>query len=221
MVDRYFPVFDTAAQSAKIAARENRLELEVVTEWDAKAKAAAEYGARVHAYAEALVLGEKPALPTDAKDVNAFRIVDKALVMLSDHYEFLPPEQIIFDPLYLTAGTIDLPARNKSTGTLAVLDWKTCESITSDSFGAWGLPPIKHVPASKIEHYTIQLSLYGFILTDPTGSYPSTGEPVELALIHIPHFGTDPIWRPVAYRAKEAAEILLNWTETKEFKEAW
>ena len=210
-VKRYFEPFDEATAAARIAKREGRLEMDVLKEWHDKRDASASYGTTVHAYAEAVIMGWPPPTPSDADQRRAFKIVDKALVMLAEHYEFLGAEQIIFDPLFEVAGTIDLPARNRKTGALAPLDWKTCESITDDNYGMMARAPIQHVRDSKVSHYALQLSLYGWLLTDPDYSaYPSAGEPVETALIHIPHIGDDPVWRPVPYMAKEIKTLLLG-----------
>ncbi len=217
-VKRAFPQFDAQATAERIAVRENRLALDVLAEWRAKADSAAARGTLIHAYAESLVLGTPaPDIPStmpektrqDAR--HAFKIVDTALCALQDAYELLGAEQMIFDPLFRLAGTIDLPARNRTTGALAILDWKTCESITDDAYGQRALPPLSHIPASKLAHYTLQLSLYAWMLTDPEYSaYPSAGEPVELALIHIPHIGDAPIWRPVPYWGQEIRAIILD-----------
>lgn len=217
-VKRAFPEFDAPAAAERIAARENRLAFDVLAEWKAKGDAAAAAGTLIHAYAESLVMGTPaPEIPTTIPEKHAqyarhaFKTVDAALCALRDSYELLGAEQIVFDPLFEIAGTIDLPARNKSTGALVILDWKTCESITDDNYGQMALSPLTHIRASKLSHYALQLSIYAWMLTDPEYSaYPSAGEPVELALIHIPHIGNDPIWRPVPYLGKEAAMLIAG-----------
>lgn len=208
-VKSFFPPFDAVAAASRIAARDGRLEMDVVAEWRQKATFAAEYGTRVHAYAEALIMGAPRPHPVSDKDRRAFAIVDHAVSALSAQYEFLGAEQIIFDPLFEIAGMIDLPARNRTSGALAVLDWKTCEDITNDSFGRSALAPIKYLPDSKQAHYMLQLSTYAWLLTDPESSgYPSVGEPVELALIHIPHIGDSPVWRPLPYDPRAVAAMI-------------
>jgi len=213
-VHTLFPSFDATAAAARMARKTGRVQAEILAEWEAHRDASAAYGHRVHSYAESLVLGVSPPAPEDDADRRAFRIVDKALVGLDAQYEFLGAEQIVFDPLFGLAGTIDLPARNRTTGALAILDWKTCESITDDAYGRTALPPLAHVPDSKVQHYTLQLSAYAWMLADPVYSaYPSAGQPVEIALIHIPHIGVDPVWRPLIYRPGdvEAAAMDHAW----------
>jgi hypothetical protein len=225
LVKRFFPPFDEQAAAARIAAKTNRLEMDILREWHTKRDDASGYGTRVHEYAEAQILARSqssdvvsPPVPENERERRAFGIVDKAIDGLAKKYEFYVPEQIVFDPLYQLAGMIDLPARNLKTGALAILDWKTCESITSDSYGKTALPPIEHVPDSKLAKYQMQLSVYAWLLTSPYSAYSSRGYGVELALIHIPQIGFDPVWRPVHYDGDAAEKIVQSrtWDETVE-----
>ena len=212
-VGQHFEPFDEQAAAAKIAAQTNRLDLDILAEWKSKSIEACRYGSIVHAYAEAKICGGDAPEPEKAGDARAFRIVDTALLMLEKQYKFLEPETIVFDPLYEIAGMMDLPAINRQTGALAILDWKTCESITLDHYGRFALHPISHIPDSKLLHYQLQLSLYAWLITAPgqTAYAATEGEPVELALIHIPHAtaGDDPCWRPLEYDP-DAIESMIN-----------
>ena len=209
-----FTPFDEDAAAAKVAADTGRLEFEIQAEWAKKRNDASAYGTKVHEYAEAIINGSTPHKPTTEPERRAFAIVDAAVKGLSAAYEFIASEQVIFDPLYRVAGMVDLIARNRRTGHLAILDWKTCESITTDSFGKKALPPLEHVPDSKYHHYAMQLSIYAWLLTSNGHSgYPTKGEPVELAMIHIPHVGTEPVWRPVPYLENEAGVAVLRHYE--------
>jgi len=209
LVGRHFPAFDEVATSARVAARTGRIEKDLVSEWNDKRDAASDYGHRVHAYAESLILGTGTVQPETDNERRAFAIVDKALAGLAGEFDILAAEQIVFDPLFLVAGTIDLVARRRSSGELAVLDWKTNDSITLDAYGRTGLPPIAHVSDCKVNRYALQLSTYAWMLTDAGHSaYPSKGEPVELALIHVPHVGADPVWRPVPHMPDEVGAVM-------------
>ena len=209
-VKRFFEPFDAPAAAERIAARDGRLALDILAEWKAKGEAAATAGNIVHAYAESLLNDFPIPDPSNPEEARTFGIVDRTMEMLIESgYEPLGAEQLIFDPLYHIATQIDLPCRNTRTGALAILDWKTCESITLDNYGRMALSPIAHVPDCKVEHYTLQLSLTAWLLTEPGyTSYPSEGEPVELALIHVPHVGEDPVWRPLAYRGAEITAMV-------------
>lgn len=213
-VKRFFVPFDADAEADRMASETGRDKDEILTAWKKKRDDAAESGNRVHAYAEAVVMGTAQPAPETDYEKRAFAMVDKALASLSKQYEILGAEQIVFDPLWDIAGMIDLPARNRKTGALAILDWKTCESITNDNYGRMGLPPIDHVPDSKQAHYMMQLSTYGWLLTDREySSYPSAGEPVECAMIHLPHIGVDPVWRPVPYQGEDVLRMIRSFDD--------
>jgi len=183
----------------------------VLTEWNQKRVASSEFGTNVHAYAEALVLGTERPLPANEREERSFRIVDRAVEQLAASYDLLAAEHIIFDPLYRVAGMIDLVGRNRETSALAILDWKTCEEITAVSYSKL-LPPVAHLNDNKIERYSLQLSIYAMLLADSEYSaYPSAGQDIELALIHIPpYIGADPVWMPLPFRRDECAAILAG-----------
>ena len=209
LVKAAFPPFDAPEAAQRIAERDGRLALDVLAEWRANGKSACETGNRVHAYAEAVLLGLTVPTPVTDDEARRFEIVDKALAGLAGAgYRLIAVEQIVFDPLVMVAGQADIIMRAPS-GALAILDWKTCEDITTDAYGRTALPPIAHVPDSKAHHYALQLSLYAWMLTAPGWTaYPTEGEPVELALIHCPHVGYDPVWRPMPYLADEVTAIM-------------
>ena len=207
-VGSFFEPFDVNNTAARIAKRDNRLELDVLNEWNNKRDAASALGDRVHAYAEAIIAGQPIPQPYNPIEKRAFSIVDQAVQSLSTQYEFYPPEQMIFDPLFRIAGQMDLPARNKQTNALAILDWKTCESITNDSYNKHGLHPIEYILDSKQVHYQLQLSTYGWILTSPQSGYQDAHNGVEINLIHIPHIGSKPIWRPLQYDPRAINDMM-------------
>lgn len=212
-----FTPFDEDAAAEKKARETGRHEFEIQAEWAKKRNDASAFGTKVHEYVEAVINGAVTSKPFTEQEVRAFAIADAAVKGLAAVYEFIAFEQVIFDPLYRVAGTVDLLARHRRTGNLAVLDWKTCEDITTDSYGKFALPPLNHVPDSKYHHYAMQLSIYAWLITHPQyTSYPTKGETVELALVHIPHVGTEPVWRPVPYLVKEAGVAVLRHYEAME-----
>jgi hypothetical protein len=214
LVKSYFPPFDAQAAASRIARKTNALEFDIIRSWNQKRDESAKFGTNVHAFAEAMILGQmsgnipKVSLPASPRETRAFAIVERAIDMLSETYDFIATEQIIFDPLYQIAGQIDIVARNRETGAIALPDWKTCEEFSDVSFNR-ALPPIQHLSDNKLEHYALQLSLYALMLTDADYSaYPTQGESVELALIHISPASEDPIWIPLPNRRAEAIAIL-------------
>jgi hypothetical protein len=182
-VKRFFKPFDSEHHASRIAARTGEDPARIAAAWAAKGKAAAEWGTLVHAHAEEVINGLEIADARNERERQAFSVVDKTIAALCETYDFIGAELIVFDPLYLLAGTIDLLAVNRETGELAIFDWKTCGKIEDVDYGKRGLPPIEHVNDSKIQHYRLQLALYDAI-HDCLGapSRPSA----TLALLHIP-----------------------------------
>jgi hypothetical protein len=222
-VHRFFEPFDAPASAVRVAARTPGADPQMLlTEWAAKRDASADFGHHVHAYAEALINGTPQPVPTTEQEAAAFAVVASAVAALRDAYDLYAAEQIVFCPLYRIAGTMDLVGRNKATGALAVLDWKTFgKPITDDAYGRTALPPIAHVKDSKHARCSLQLSLYAWLLTD-SGYFPKDTA-VELALIHVapcenfilpgPNT-TNPGWIPLPYLADEIAAMVAAWTAT-------
>ena len=219
-VKEHFPEFDSSATAKRVAARENRLETEILSEWAHTAKEACDYGTLVHEYAEYRIhkiigsasLSEPASIPRAAseKEVIAFAAVDKAIPMLQASYELWTPESIIFDPVFNLAGTMDIPGMNPKTGALFVGDWKTNKKLENESkYNQQGLKPIAHMSDCNLNHYALQLSLYAWMMVS-TGYVPKE-TPVELAILYLPPFSVDPVWQPLPYLKKEIDDMVANW----------
>ena len=199
---QFFPRFDSAAVAAKMSARTGQPVPEILAEW----KATAEYGDEVHAYAEARLLGREPATDNRWAQPSDLAVVDAALEMLSPAYEWLGVEQVVFDPLYALAARVDVVARNRENGALAILDWKTNSKLDDRAFGN-ALPPLEAWPDSKVARFTLELSLSAFLMLD-SGYFPKD-TPVELACIHIPRGAREPQWIPLDY-AGDAMQACID-----------
>jgi len=206
-IHRHFPEFDEQAAATRVATRDNRTEIDVLAEWARKRDEASDYGTRVHEYTEQLLRNEKPHEPTTEREAAAFACATKAASGLASLYEFLGAEVVIFDPMHCVAGTIDLLMRNRSTGAIALLDWKTNQIIRTDPFkGETGLGICAHLPNTNLTHYTLQLSTYQELCEDME-LFPA-GTQYERALIHIPNMQRDPIWIPVPDLKAEARAVI-------------
>jgi hypothetical protein len=214
LVGAYFPKFNAAETAARMSARTGQPAHELVAMWKAKGNASSAFGTLTHAYAESKVLGTSAPDSRDEKYLAAARLVDKALLKIETRYEFLGAELIVFDPVTLVAGTIDLPLRNRETGAIGVWDWKTCEKIPDDAFGQSGHPPIAHVPNSKLAHYGMQLSTYGWILQEAHW-LPTASTEIEPCLIHLDLTADEPVFIPVPYAKAEAEGIVIDWARRR------
>lgn len=92
-------------------------------------------------------------------------------------------EFIIGDKEYRICGTIDQIFYNKTYNSLQIWDWKTNNKIDLENKfkkDQFMLPPISNIENSNFWHYSIQLSLYKFILQKITG--------VEVGKLYLCHF---------------------------------
>ena len=88
----------------------------------------------------------------------------KSYMMKSD-YEFFP-EKIVFSKELEIAGTIDILALDKKTNKYDLIDWKTSKKIEMNSYGGKVGTKIatSNIPDCNYYHYTLQLSLYRYLL---------------------------------------------------------
>lgn len=211
---RWFPKFDDAAAAARTSAKTGRPVPEILAEWKAKGKAAGKYGDHIHAYAAARIANELCPVALSEAEERSFRGVDKALDMLSGAFDIYGAELLVFDPAFLLAGYLDVAAINRETGAMAVIDWKTNEELSDNAWGRTALPPIQHVPDSKLHHYALDQSVYGSILES---GYLAEGQALELALVHIPPGATEPQWIDVPYLRSEVEACRAVWKESDEW----
>ena len=209
LVELFFEPFDKLATAERIADRTGRTALEVIAEWDAKGKAASRFGNHVHAYAAAVVQGEARPQPATEAEALAFRVVDRALEQIAQRYDILAAEQLIFHPLAEIAALVDLVLRDRESGALCVVDWKTNEEISRENYGKFGCPPLMHVPDSKFARYGLQVSVEGWILR--AGEWIAPDEPIECALIHVAPHATLPQWLDVPFAEAEATAMVQAW----------
>lgn len=215
-VKRFFPAFDAPAAAARVSARTGQPIPEIIAAWKAKGKASSLYGDHVHAYAAARIDDTITPAPASEQEQSAFRVVDAALDMLSSAYDFHGAEILVFDPVFLLAGYLDLAATNRETGAMTVVDWKTNEAISDDAWGRTALDPIASVPDSKLMHYAMDQSVYGSILES---GYLAADQPLELALVHIPPGATEPEWIELPYLRAEVEACRDAWRATPEWLE--
>ncbi len=129
---------------------------ELVKQWDKKA----ENGTIVHSEIEQFIKYKKP--PTTEKAKLAIEWMNKNI---SDRYNILS-EVIVYAEELEIAGTIDILLHDKEKDTYQILDWKTSERISTFSFKS---KMGTHQTTSQLMdcnyiHYSLQLSLYQYIL---------------------------------------------------------
>ena len=91
-------------------------------------------------------------------------------------------EFIVYDQPNALCGTIDFLAYNKKTGAYSIIDWKTSKSFdTENHFNEYLKDPFGEIEACNTAEYSLQLSLYKYMLTKKV-DIPIT----ELILFQLP-----------------------------------
>ena len=83
-------------------------------------------------------------------------------------------EVIVYSTELSIAGTVDILAKDNSTGLYEIIDWKTSKKIEMVSYGQkMGTHEItKNIMDCNFYHYSLQLSLYRYILETYYGQDP-------------------------------------------------
>ena len=200
----FFPEFEKEKVAAKYAKKHGLTVGEVLADWEEKGRIGREKGHVLHAYAESLMVPF--ADPVDVPEcwIDQRHAVDIAVARLSERYEFLNAEMIVFSTALGLAGQIDLLMQDKKD--VLILDWKTDQEI--EQFNPWrnALAPIDHLTDCNFSEYEIQLNLYKKIMVD-AGYFPP-GTVYRKGLIHLTEEG--PKWYRIGDYQKEI-EALLGW----------
>jgi ATP-dependent exoDNAse (exonuclease V) beta subunit len=198
-VKSFFPEFDSEFHSKRVAEDYEILQEEVLQLWKERADARAEFGSRVHAYAEAYIKATTTIYyPDDEEYVRYCQSVRMVLDTLKADYEFIDAEKMLFSERLGLAGTTDLLFRDGKT--LLVLDWKTNREITkNDIFKHWksymGLPykakpPIEHIEDCKFNKFSLQLNIYKRLIEEE--NYFPEIENYRMLFFHVLADGADP-----------------------------
>lgn len=168
-ISQFTPQFDKERISASYAAKNNLSQKEVLDLWDAKAKAAIDHGNQIH---NALERYEKTTviLPED------LHLKPMILSVASEysHYHRIYQEQCIFDKDHLIAGTSDkiLQVTSSNKSVFDIDDYKTNLSKGIQFYSEYNkylLGPLSHLQDCNYNKYSIQLSIYAYMLEKTYG----------------------------------------------------
>jgi ATP-dependent exoDNAse (exonuclease V) beta subunit len=153
---------------------------DILLKWEYNAKFSQIKGTLVHQFLECSLTNQGFEYPEELI-VNEFgfdpiqtpfnSIVELAKQFLSDIDNKMYPvasELIIGHSEYLVGGTIDQLFYNKKSGNLEIWDWKTNKEIKTTS-RYYHLAPLDHIPDAELDHYSLQLALYKYIVESSTG----------------------------------------------------
>ena len=160
-INKFFEKFDTEKWSKHVAQRDGITVEEVKSMWDKKKKYSCDFGTHIHAYAEALIKHLAEPKPIDKKEDTYFKQIKK--FFQTEGYTFTDAEKIVGSANIGIAGQVD--AVSKKENGIYLIDWKTNKSIDQTGFrDKRALPPIEHLQDCNFSKYSLQLSLYRYIL---------------------------------------------------------
>jgi len=171
-IGQFFNKFDAKKIARKLAKFPvNKANKRGVRYWLKEWKKSAEHGSVVHKLIEEYIIGNM--IPLTITDEQSYTKRDrtKLLQAMTWYDEWnentwtlkQEAEKIIFSEELGIAGTIELYAETPDGITL--IDWKTNKRIDNKGYGGKkGLEPIEELEDCHLTKYTLQLSLYAYIL---------------------------------------------------------
>lgn len=194
LVKKFFPKFDGPKIANEIAEDRGTTPEVLIAEWKEKSEWASHEGKLVHSYAEWMFdPNSDPSLPPYAIGDDRVGLLTVQLLKACDkleskNFEPIEAEKIIFSPSLGMAGTIDLLIKSPD-GRIIILDWKTNEELTTNNPFQTGFPPINHLEDANLNHYTLQLSLYQYILE--AEEYFPAGQEYKRIIVHLTENSND------------------------------
>jgi ATP-dependent exoDNAse (exonuclease V) beta subunit len=201
--------FDRDRIAQRTATKENRSVAEVLAEWEAAGERARILGTTVHSHIEKVLRGEQNgqlsldpflSLNTKLPEIAAFDAfwshLSPAVTCNRDRIEW-----VIGDTDLGLAGMVDAVFYSLDTGKYHIWDWKTGKF---DLENQWEnlLKPFDYLSASKLNIYSLQVSLYRLIIERNTG--------LELGDSYIVHLSANGYQ---VHRAIDLRERLMDWME--------
>ena len=118
-------------------------------------------------------------------------------------------EKIIFDEAADLAGSVDFIMRNTKTGGLVIVDWKRCLTTASSGFstafrGKCLGAPLKHVAATKLNKWSLQVNVYARVLES---NYGVVIEGMAMVVAHPENDDVEEYW----HDRTDDANVLLEF----------
>ena len=219
LTKQFFESFNAESQAIKCSKGSNpkyagRNPDDILAEWEAERLRGSSEGDNVHAYAEAVMMErgdirspiDPMPEPISGRCGKLFAQVDRAIEYLtgpSCRLNFVAAEMIVFSPELLLSGMIDLIMYHP-WGTLWILDWKQNKKITAHNQWRTGRGPLSHLEDTDINKYTLQLSIYQYLIKKER-YFPYVKE-IKRALIHL----SEEAYRilPLQYFDREVRDML-------------
>lgn len=177
LIEEYTQEFDKESMAEIKARRECTTKEEILDKWKYDNDFACIKGTITHVYNEYLWQNKKYEYDKEeiikkfGKDViepiwdKLKRISDSFYSRFKDNLIPVGLEQVIGSIDYDIAGTIDFLAYSKKLDALIIIDYKTNKEIKNKSFdNEKMLKPLDNIPDANFYHYSLQLSIYKYLL---------------------------------------------------------
>lgn len=171
LIEQYTQDFDSQAVAEKVAERDGKSVQEVLDEWKQKNKWACEKGHLGHCYAQETWEQLYPSpiwFDDEEKRIAINRICNQADNFYNDYkdrLELVYNEYVIGGYEYNLASAIDALFINKLTGGLVLVDYKTNSDIhKNEKYAKKMKVPLTHLKDTTLNHYSIQLSIYKYLV---------------------------------------------------------
>ena len=165
-VDHFFEGFDARRIATKLVKTHPKYADHTIESLIAEWAATAEYGTKVHNEIEDWFKKKKE--PREQKALNGRDWLEEYRTRSSMD---IHSEVIVYSTELSIAGTVDILAKDNVTGEYGIIDWKTSKKIETSSYAQkMGThKSTKHVMDCNFYHYSLQLSLYRYILEEYYG----------------------------------------------------
>jgi hypothetical protein len=156
---------DVSAKKQKVSREE------ILKQWDSKRELSTNKGSKFHAFAENYI--NNKVINTNQYDshidMKAYNKIEslfkKFYAETKNHLIPIRSELCVGSADLGICGTIDQLYYSVPFESLVIFDWKTNKKINHTSpYGNWMLDPISHLPDCEIVTYSLQLSLYKYII---------------------------------------------------------
>lgn len=169
LLKKFTPKFDAVGVSEKCAKGKNpkyagRSPEDIRQEWKSEGDRGRMEGDNLHAYVEARLFNLPLPKPISERCEKLFIQGDDAIRKLKARFLFIEAEMMIFSPKLGIASQIDLVMLDQDKQEIIILDWKQNREIKTTNTHQTLLTPINHLPQTDINQYSLQLSLYQFLL---------------------------------------------------------
>lgn len=169
LLKQYVPEFNTNEVSKKISNKTGVSQESIIQDWKEKGDNGREIGTALHKYIENDILN----LPQDKPLVidSNLELLNKKIIQFEkfkqDHLLgkiVVGSEIIIYDEDYKLAGTIDCLLFDPVKNIFWFVDWKSNKKISESNKWSTLLPPLQKYDNSDLIKYSLQLSVYRYIV---------------------------------------------------------